>query len=82
MLFAFLSISNDKQVICAVDNGAIFRQPRDREGLAPCSHEEADNGMMQPLRISQWLSRKLQVHETCTDLHGPVQMRRLLLVLG
>ena len=23
-----------------------FRQPRDREGLAPCSHEEADGGMM------------------------------------
>ena len=27
------------------------------------------------------LSRKKQVHETCTDLQGPVQMRRLLLVL-
>ena len=23
-----------------------FGQPRDREGLAPCSHEEADSGMM------------------------------------
>ena len=23
-----------------------------------------------------------EVHETCTDWHGPVQMRRLLLVLG
>ncbi len=23
-----------------------YRQPRDREGLAPCSHEEADSGMM------------------------------------
>ena len=61
-LFAFLSIeivtlSTDKQVICAIDystddllmiidNDAIFRQPRDREGLAYCSHEEADSGMM------------------------------------
>ena len=23
-----------------------FRQSRDREGLAPCSYEEADSGMM------------------------------------
>ena len=50
-LFAFLSISiitlsTDKQVICAIDNDAIFRQPMDREVLAPCSHEEADSGMM------------------------------------
>ena len=49
-LFAFLSIyivtlSTVKQVICAIDNDAIFRQHRDREGLAPCSHEEADSGM-------------------------------------
>ena len=41
-----VTLSSDKQVICAIDNGAIFRQPRDREGLAPCSHEEADSGMM------------------------------------
>ena len=39
-------MSTDKQVICAIDNDAIFRQPRDREGLDPCSHEDADNGMM------------------------------------
>ena len=32
--------------MCAIDNDAIFRKPRDREGLAPCSHEEADSGMM------------------------------------
>ena len=24
----------------------IFRQPRDRVGLGPCAHEEADSGMM------------------------------------
>ena len=29
----------------AIDNDAIFRQPRDREGLAPCSHDEADSGI-------------------------------------
>ena len=34
------------QIICAIGNDAIFRQPRDGEGLAPCSHEEADSGMM------------------------------------
>ena len=34
------------------------------------------------LQLHQRLSRKLQVHETCTDMHGPVQKRRLLLVLG
>ena len=39
-------ISTNKQVICAIDNDAIFRQPRDREGLALCSHEEAESGMM------------------------------------
>ena len=39
-------MSTDKQVICAIDNDAIFRQHMDREGLAPCSHEEADSGMM------------------------------------
>ena len=50
-LFAFRSISivtmsTDKQVACAIDNCVMFRQPWDREGLAPCSHEEADSGMM------------------------------------
>ncbi len=40
------TLSTDKQVICDIDNDAIFRQPRDREGLAPCSQEEADSGMM------------------------------------
>ena len=29
-----------------MDNDAIFRQPMDGEGLALCSHEEADSGMM------------------------------------
>ena len=41
-----VTLSTDKQVICAIDNDTIFRQPRDREGLPPCSHEEADHGMM------------------------------------
>ena len=50
-LFAFPSISivtmsTDKQVICAIDNYEIVRQPRDMEGLAHCSHEEADSGMI------------------------------------
>ena len=40
------TMSTDKQVTCAVDNGEMFRQPWDREGLAPCSHEAADSGMM------------------------------------
>ena len=50
-LFAFLSreivtISTDKQGICILDRYVICRQPMDNEGLAPCSHEEADSRMM------------------------------------
>ena len=50
-LFAFLSreivpISTDKQVICTLDRDEICRQPMDKEGLAPFSHEEADSRMM------------------------------------
>ena len=40
-----VTVSTDK-VICAIDNDVIFRQPRDMEGLAPCSHEEADSRVM------------------------------------
>ena len=29
-----------------IDNDVIFRQPRDMEGLASCSHEEADSRLM------------------------------------
>ena len=39
-------MSTDEQFTCAIDNGVMFRQPWDREGLAPCSHEAADRGMM------------------------------------
>ena len=39
-------MSTVKQVICAIDNDAIFQQHMDREGLALCSHEEADSGMI------------------------------------
>ena len=35
-------MSTDK-VICIIDNDVIFRQPRDMEGLASCSHDEADS---------------------------------------
>ena len=38
-------MSTDK-VICTIDNDVIFRQPRDMEGLAHCSHEEADSRVM------------------------------------
>ena len=41
-----MTLSTDQQVICAIGNDAICRQPMDWEGLAPCSHEEADSGMM------------------------------------
>ncbi len=49
--FAFRSISivtlsTVKQVICAIDNDAIVRQHRDMGGLALCSHEEAESGMV------------------------------------
>ena len=49
-LFAFLSreivtISTDKQFI-TLDRDVICRQPMVKEGLAPCSHEEADSRMM------------------------------------
>ena len=40
-----VTVSTDK-VICTIDNDVIFRQPRDMEGLAPCSHEEADSRAM------------------------------------
>ena len=50
-LFAFLSkeivtISTDKQAICILDRDVICRQPMDKEGLAPCSHEKADSRIM------------------------------------
>ena len=38
-------MSTDK-VICTIDNDVIFRQPRDMEGLAPCSHKEAESRVM------------------------------------
>ena len=38
-------MSTDK-VIGTIDNDVIFRQPMDREGLAPCSHEEVDSRVM------------------------------------
>ena len=40
-----VTVSTDK-VICTIDNDVIFRQPKDMEGLAPCSHEEADSRVM------------------------------------
>ena len=40
-----VTLSTDK-VICTIDNDVIFRQRRDMEGLAPCSHEEADSRVM------------------------------------
>ena len=40
-----VTMSTD-QVICTIDNDVIFRQPRNWEGLAPCSHEEADSRVM------------------------------------
>ena len=50
-LFAFLSreivtISTDKQVICILDRDVVCLQPMGKEGLAPCSHEEADSRMI------------------------------------
>ena len=41
-----VTMSTDKQVTCAIDSGVMFRQPWNREGLAPCSHEAADSGMI------------------------------------
>ena len=40
-----VTVSTDKG-ICTIDNDVIFRQPMDMEGLAPCSHEEADSRVM------------------------------------
>ena len=50
-LFAFLSreivtIFTDKQIICTLDRDVMCRQPMGKEGLSPCSHEEADSRMM------------------------------------
>ena len=38
-------MSTDK-VICTIDIDVMFRQPRYREGLTTCSHEEADSRVM------------------------------------
>ena len=38
-------MSTDK-VICSIANDVIFRQPKVMEGLARCSHEEADSRVM------------------------------------
>ena len=38
-------MSTDK-AICTIDTDVIFRQPRDVEGLAPCSHDEAESRVM------------------------------------
>ncbi len=51
-LFSFLSkevvtiSSPHKQIISTLQETVICRQERDVEGLAPCSHEEADSRMM------------------------------------
>ena len=50
-LFSFLSrevvtIQTEKQVICTLFEDVICRQERNTEGLAPCSHEEADSRIM------------------------------------
>ena len=34
------------KVICSIANDVMFRHPRDMEGLAPCSQEEADSRVM------------------------------------
>ena len=36
----------DKQIISTLVDDVIYRQERDKEALAPCSHEEADTRMM------------------------------------
>ena len=42
-----LRINENKTALFTfLDNDVMFRQPWDREGLAPCSHEVADSGMM------------------------------------
>ena len=38
-------MATDK-AICTIENDVFFRQPRDLEGLAPCSHDEADSRLM------------------------------------
>ena len=47
-LFAFLSseVQTDKEVISTLLEDVVCRRERDKEGLSPCSHEEADIWMM------------------------------------
>ena len=50
-LFAFLSreaitVETDKQVISTLLEDVVCRQERNKDGLSPCSHEEADTRMM------------------------------------
>ena len=50
-LFAFLrreaiTLETDKQVISTLLEDVVCRQERNKDGLSPCSHEEADTRMM------------------------------------
>ena len=56
-LFSFLArsvtsveITADKQIVSTYHDGTLCSQPRDTQGLAPCTHEEADTRIMLHLK--------------------------------
>ena len=72
-LFAFLgreivTISTDKQIICILDRDVICRQPMDNEGLAPCSHEEADSRMMVHVAHAANTYNNILIHTVGSDV--------------
>lgn len=69
-LFAFLSrevvtIPTDKQIISTLNEDVVCRQPRCTEGLAPCSHEEADSRIM--VHIADAVKHYNRIHIRTVD---------------
>ena len=58
-------MSTDKQIVCTLHKDVIFRQPRDRIGLGPCSHEEADSGMM--IHVADAANKYTSIHIRTVD---------------
>ena len=72
-LFAYLSkeivtISPDKQVICTLDRNVICRQPMDKEGPTPCSHEEADSRIMVHVAHAANTYNNILIHTVNSDV--------------
>ena len=54
------AIETDKQIISTYHEEILGTQPRDVLGLAPCTQEEADSGIMLHLKDNYYHRRKFQ----------------------